>query len=286
MTSIAISHECARGDKPYLPQVCVVTDIVEETADVKTFRLQTQDGTKPFDSKPGQLAMFSFLSEGESMFCIAGTGDDYVEFTVKKVGRVTERLHALEVGDAVGLRGPYGNWFPYDSCKGRDLLFVGGGIGMPPLRSFLLYCINHREEYGRLDFVYSASTYADLVCKQDLFENWKSVPNMGVHVSVYRESEGWDGPVAYTAPFMESLDLPPVTENSVAVVCGGPSLYRTCSEALERMGYAPGQIVTTLEMRMKCGVGKCGRCNIGSHYICLDGPVFTREEIAQIEGKA
>lgn len=286
MTSIQINHECARAGEPYVPQMCVVTGIVEETADVKTFRLQTQDGRKPFDSKPGQLAMFSFLSEGESMFCISGSGEDYVEFTVKRVGRVTERLHSLEPGDLVGLRGPYGNWFPYDSCRGRDLLFVGGGIAMPPLRSFLLYCINHREDYGRIDFVYSASTYGDLVCKADLFENWKNVPDMGVHVSVYHGSDEWDGPVAYTAPFMESLDLPPVTDNSVAVICGGPSLYRTGCEQLAKMGYAPGQIVTTLEMRMKCGVGKCGRCNIGSHFICLDGPVFTREEIAAMEGQA
>lgn len=287
MPSIKISHGCAQGDPQALvPQVCKVIEITEETADVKTFKLSTLDGKRPFDSKPGQLGMFSFISEGESMFCISGTGENYVEFTVKKVGRVTEQLHSLEVGSQVGLRGPYGNWFPYDTCKGKDMLFVGGGIGMPPVRSFLLYCINHREDYGHIDMVYSASTYEDLVNKSDLFEAWKSVPNMNVYVSVYHESEGLAGhegevSVGYTAPFMESLNLP-VTENSVAVLCGGPSLYRTCSESLEKMGYEPGHIVTTLEMRMKCGIGKCGRCNIGSHFICLDGPVFTREEIAQM----
>ena len=282
MTSIEISHGCARGGEPFIPQVCRVIDIVEETHDVKTFRIQTKDGKRPFDSLPGQLAMVSFLSEGESMFCIAGVGEDYLEFNIKRVGRVTEQLHALEVGSEVGLRGPYGNWFPFESCRGRDLLFVGGGIGMPPLRSFLLYCIDHREDYGHIDFVYSASTYKDLVCKQDLFENWKSVPDMNVYVSVYRESEDWDGPVEYTAPYLESLNLS-VPENGAAVLCGGPSLYRTCSASLEKMGYSPGQIITTLEMRMKCGIGKCGRCNIGSNYICLDGPVFTREEIAQMQ---
>lgn len=278
MAKIEISHGCARGGEPFIPQVCKIVDIVEETADVKSFKISTLDGKKPFDSKPGQLGMLSFISEGESMFCISDNGDDYIEFTVKKVGHVTEYLHDCEVGAQVGVRGPYGNWFPYESCTGRDMLFVGGGIGMPPVRSFLLYCIKHREDYGHIDMVYSASTYADLVCKADLFENWKDVPDMDVHVSVYHGPDDSPVPVSYTAPYLESLGLP-VTENSAAVVCGGPSLYRTCTESLLKMGYAPDQIITTLEMRMKCGVGKCGRCNIGSHFICLDGPVFTLEEI-------
>ena len=285
MPKIEISHGCAKGGEPFIPQVCKIVNIVEETADVKSFKISTLDGKKPFDSKPGQLGMLSFISEGECMFCISDNGDDYMEFTVKKVGHVTEYLHDCEIGTQVGVRGPYGNWFPYESCKGRDMLFVGGGIGMPPVRSFLLYCIKHREDYGHIDMVYSASSYEDLVCKQDLFENWKSVPDMDVHVSVYHGPDDSPVPVAYTAPFLESLNLP-VTENSAAVVCGGPSLYRTCTESLLKMGYEPGQIITTLEMRMKCGVGKCGRCNIGSHFICLDGPVFTLEEIEAMNAGA
>ena len=280
MSKIEITHGCARGHaQPLLPKVCQVVDIVQETKDVKSFKVATLDGKRPFDSKPGQLGMFSFISEGECMFCISDNTEDYIEFTVKKVGHVTEYLHSLEVGAQVGVRGPYGNWFPYESCRGRDMLFIAGGIGMPPVRSFLLYCIKHREDYGRLDIVYSASTYADLVSKADLFENWQNVPDMGVHVSVYHGPEDSPVPIGYTAPYLESLNLP-VTENSVATLCGGPSLFRTCSESLQKMGYKPEQIVTTLEMRMKCGVGKCGRCNVGSHFICLDGPVFTLEEYA------
>ncbi len=281
MSSILIDHSCARAAAPLVPQVCQIVDIVQETADVKSFKISTLDGQKPFASLPGQCGILSFIPEGECMFCISDNGEDYIEFTVKKVGHVTEYLHSLAVGAQVGVRGPFGNHFPYESCKGRDLLFIAGGIGMPPVRSFLLYCIKHREDYGRLDMVYSASTYADLVSKEDLFTNWKAVENMGVHVSVYHGSEGCDLPEAYTAPFLESLNLP-VTENSAAVLCGGPSLYRTCSQSLLKLGYAPSQIVTTLEMRMKCGVGKCGRCNVGSHLICVDGPVFTLEEINQM----
>lgn len=285
MSRIEISHGCARGGEPFIPQVCKIVDIVEETSDVKSFKISTLDGKKPFDSKPGQLGMLSFISEGECMFCISDNGDDYIEFTVKKVGHVTEYLHSCEIGAQVGVRGPYGNWFPYDSCKGRDMLFIGGGIGMPPVRSFLLYCIKHREDYGHIDMVYSASSYEDLVCKKDLFENWNDVPDMDVHMSVYHGPDDSAVPVAYTAPFLESLNLP-VTDNSAAVVCGGPSLYRTCTESLLKMGYEADQIITTLEMRMKCGVGKCGRCNIGSHFICLDGPVFTLAEIEEMNAGA
>ena len=281
MPKIEIEHGRTHGAEPFVPQVCKIVDIVQETSDVRSFKLSTLDGKKPFESRPGQLGMFSFMSEGECMFCISDNGDDYVEFTVKRVGRVTNYLHDCEVGAQVGLRGPYGNWFPSESCKGRDMLFVAGGIGMPPVRSFLQYCVKHREDYGRLDIVYSASTYADLVSKKDLFENWPKVPDMGVHVSVYHGPEDSPVTVAYTAPYLESLNLP-VTENSAAVVCGGPSLYRTSTQALQKMGYEPGQIITTLEARMKCGVGKCGRCNVGSHFICLDGPVFTLEEIAAL----
>ena len=286
ISPITVEHGCTEGNaRPLVPQVCRIVDIVSETADVKSFRLATREGKRPFDSRPGQLGMFSFLPEGECMFCISDNTPDYLEFTVKRVGRVTAHLHTLEVGDEVGLRGPYGNWFPYESTKGRDMLFIAGGIGMPPVRSFLEWCVKHREDYGHLDIVYSASTYADLVSKADLFGRWLDVPDMGVHVSVYHASElPDDAPEAarnltesYTAPFLQSLNLP-VTESSAAVICGGPSLFRTCTEALVEMGYAPSQIVTTLEMRMKCGVGKCGRCNVGSHYICLDGPVFTLEE--------
>ncbi len=280
MSEIVISHGCAQGGEPFIPQVCRVTGIVEETPDVKTFRVQTLEGNKPFSCQPGQLGMLSVIPVGESMFCVSGQGDDYIEFTVKRVGRVTEELHALEVGAQVGVRGPYGNWFPYESCKGRDMLFIAGGIGFAPVRAFVLYCLAHREEYGRVDVVYSASTKKDLVFKTDLFENWPQEPDVHLHVSVYHGGDDWDGVVSYTAPYLESLGLS--TQQKAVVLCGGPSLYRTCSKALKELGYEPEDIITTLEMRMKCGVGKCGRCNIGGKLICLDGPVFTQAELAEL----
>jgi len=284
MPNIEILHGCAKGSDPLTPIPCVIKNIIEHTPDVKSFQIQTEDGKKPFDCEPGQLGMFGDVFTGECMFVVSDQGEDYIEHTVKRVGEVTERLHALTVGDPCTVRGPYGNWWPYESCKGADMLFIAGGIGLPPVRSFLLYCLQHREDYGRIDLVYSAATKKDLVFQEDLFENWPKEKDMGVHVSVYHGSDDWDGDVAYTAPYLESLELKP--DNRVAVVCGGPSLYRTCTESLRKMGFPDDQVVTTLEMRMKCGVGKCGRCNIGGRFICLDGPVFTQAEVAEMQRDA
>ncbi|MDR0308797.1 MAG: FAD/NAD(P)-binding protein [Coriobacteriales bacterium] len=276
--AIEIEHGHVRAKEQLVPIACKVAAVSEETSDVKAFRIQTLDGKKPFEALPGQTAMLSVIPYGECMFCVSSQGEDYVEFTVKKVGYVTERMHFLSVGDSVGLRGPYGNWFPYEDMKGKDILFIGGGIGLAPLRSLLTYVLDHREDYGRVDLVYSGSTKDDLIFLNDIENVWPTYPNTHMHVSVYKGTEGWDGEVCYTAPFLESLGIEP--EGRIAVLCGGPSLFRTCLHSLlEKVGFPPGDIITTLEMKMKCGIGKCGRCNIGSKYICLDGPVFSMAEL-------
>lgn len=274
---IEIDHECSCEKNELVPTVCRVIQVTEETSDVKSFKVQTLDGKRPFDFVPGQLGMFGIAKHGECMFCVSMGGEDWLEFTVKKVGTVTERLHLLSPGQQVTVRGPYGNYWPVNEVKGRDMLFIAGGIGLPPVRTFLLYTLEHREDYGRIDLVYSASTKADLVFKEQLFELWPKEKDMHVHVSTYKPSDDWSGEVAYTAPYLESLGLD--VSHTVAVLCGGPSLYRTCSEALANMGVSDENILTTLEMRMKCGIGKCGRCNVGSKYICLDGPVFSQAEV-------
>lgn len=286
MSDIVVSHDCAKlcEGSSLVPKVVVIAGIKDLTHDVRLFTFKTPDGEAPFDNLPGQLGMFSVPPFGECMFCITSRGDDHVEMAVKKVGVVTEQMHKLKVGDQVGLRGPYGNWFPYESTRERNMLFIAGGIGMAPVRAFLEYCLKHREDYGRIDLVYSASTYDDLVFKKELFETWPSYPDTHVHVSLYHGNDEWTGPVSYTAPFLEEVvakeGLTP--ENTAVTLCGGPSLFRTCRESLNKLGYDPANIITTLEARMKCGVGKCGRCNIGGHYICLDGPVFTELELADI----
>ena len=282
MPKITIQHGCAKAQLALVPKVAKVIKITAETPDVKSFRLQMANGEVPFLGEPGQFGIMGIIGSGECVFVISAQGEDWIEFTVKRVGQVTEMLHALSEGDEVFVRGPYGNWWPYEECRGRDMLFIAGGIGLPPVRAFLQYCVEHRGDYGRLDLVYSGSTYDELVFKHQLFDEWTKVENMGVHVSLYHEDPRWSGEVAYTAPYLEKLAIGPVGEGGegrVAVVCGGPSLYRTSTKALLGMGYAPENVLTTLEMRMKCGIGKCGRCNIGGRFICLDGPVFSLEEV-------
>ena len=271
-------HVCTHDANPLIPAGCTLIKITEETPDVKTFRLQLPDGTKPFSPLPGQLAMISLPGVGEAMFSITAQSEDWVETSVKRVGELTEALHELDEGDSIFVRGPYGNSFPADALKGRDLLFVGGGIGLAPVRSFVLYALEHRADYGEIDVLYGSRTYADLVFKDDLFENWPK--ELNTHITIDAEEDCWTGHVGFVPSFLEEKAFSP--KNRACILCGPPIMIRFCLEALERMGFEKENIITTLEMRMKCGIGKCGRCNIGSKYVCIDGPVFTMAELGEL----
>ena len=277
-----IEHNCSCEGNPLIPQICVVSDIISETPDTKTFRFKTLDGKKPFSPKPGQLAMISMLGVGEAMFSITAQGEDYIDSSIKKVGMLTDALHDISPGHKIGLRGPYGNGFPVDALGGDDILFVGGGIGLAPLRSLIRYTLQaeHRKDYGHIDILYGARSKEDLVFKDDLFKNWPHCPDTIVHVTVDRGDEDWDGNVGFVPAYLEELAFQP--RNRKVVLCGPPIMIKYCSESLIRMGFKKENVITTLEMRMKCGIGKCGRCNIGSKFICLDGPVFTLAELEQL----
>jgi sulfhydrogenase subunit gamma (sulfur reductase) len=181
----------------------------------------------------------------------------------------------------LGVRGPLGNSWPTEEIEGKDLLFIGGGIGLPPLRSLIRYVLDSRDRYGAVQIVYGARSPQDLVYKGELKE-WDERPDVDVHVTVDRGDETWDGPVGFVPSFLKEID--PTPENKVAFTCGPPIMIKLVVDALEEMGYADANIITTLEMKMKCGVGKCGRCNIGDKYICRDGPVFTFEQLRNIPG--
>jgi len=274
----SVNHDCGCADNPLLPKNCRIIGINEETPDVKTFRLQCADGTKPFSPMPGQLAMLSIAGIGEAMFSITAQGEDWIESSIKRVGLLTEALHEAGIGDRVGVRGPYGNYFPVESLKGKNLLFVGGGIGIAPVRSLILYVLNHREDYGEIDVLYGSRTYVDLVFRDDLFDNWPKVLN--THITIDVEESSWKGHVGFVPSYLEEKGFSP--ENRACILCGPPIMIKFCLGALERMGFSKDNIITTLEMRMKCGIGKCGRCNIGSKYVCLDGPVFTMAELDEL----
>jgi NAD(P)H-flavin reductase len=267
-----------REVNPLLPKMCNVIRITEETPDVKTFRIQTPDGGKPFDPMPGQLAMLSVMGVGEAMFSVTAKDDNWIESSIKKVGQLTEALHDLSEGDLIGVRGPYGNHFPINDIKGKDLLFVGGGIGLAPVRSLIRYALEHREDYGSLDVLYGSRSYGDLVFKEDIFENWPA--RLNTHITIDNAEDGWDGHVGFVPTYLEEKAFSP--ENKAVVLCGPPIMIKFCLASLMKMGFSKENVITTLEMRMKCGVGKCGRCNIGSKYVCLDGPVFTMSELDEL----
>lgn len=256
-----------------------------ETPDVKTLKLRfLEPGLQErFEFRAGQFGLYSVFGEGESTFCIASppTWKDHIECTFRAVGKVTDVLRRLEAGDVIGFRGPYGNTFPLDSFRGKDLLFVVGGIALPPLRCVIWNCLDRREEFGKIRIVYGARSVSDLVYRDEL-EIWKQREDVDLVVTVDPggETPGWDGKVGFVPTVLDQWAPPAV--NSVAFVCGPPVMIKYSMPILEKLGFQPPSIYTTLENRMKCGIGKCGRCNIGDTYVCKEGPVFTLEEMSAL----
>ena len=265
-----------------VPLVGVVTDIRQETPDVKTFRVNAPEGGKLFEHMPGQCAMLSVPGVGEAMFSITSspTNKEYQEFSIKKCGVLTDYLHDLQVGDEITVRGPYGNAFPVETeLKGKDLLFVAGGIGLAPLRSVINYVLDNRENYGKVDILYGSRSADDLVQLKEIQEKWMKAKDVNVYLTIDRPQESWDGHVGFVPAYLKELEL---SCDKTVLVCGPPIMIKFVLAALTEMGFSKEQAYTTLELRMKCGVGKCGRCNIGSKYVCKDGPVFRCDEVDEL----
>jgi len=265
-----------------IPVLGVITDIRIDTPDVKTFRVVTPDGGKPFIHKPGQCAMLSIPGVGEAMFSITSspTNTEFMEFSIKKCGCLTDWLHQAEVGQQITVRGPYGNAFPVDDeFAGKDLLFIAGGIGLAPLRSVINYVRHYRDRYGKIDIVYGSRSKADLVDYQEIIDEWMTDDGVDVHLTIDREEEGWDGHVGFVPNYVKELAF---DTNKVAIICGPPIMIKFSLEGLASLGFTKEQVYTTLEMRMKCGIGKCGRCNVANKYICKDGPVFRFDELDEL----
>ena len=266
-----------------IPMLGVVTEIRTDTPDIKTFRVEAIGGGKCFEHKPGQCAMLSIPGVGEAMFSITSspTVKDYQEFSIKKCGSLTEWLHQMDVGQQITIRGPYGKPFPVDDAlKGKDLLFIAGGVGLAPLHSVINYVLDKRENYGKVDIVYGSRSKDDLLDLEEIQSSWMDPKNnMDVHLTIDRAQEGWDGHVAFVPTYVKELGFDP---NKTVLVCGPPIMIKFVLQALTELGFEKTQIYTTMELRMKCGVGKCGRCNIGDKYVCKDGPVFRFDELGEL----
>ena len=265
-----------------IPHIAVITDVRLDTPDIKTFRVVTPDGKKAFDHRPGQCAMLSIPGVGEAMFSITSspTNTEYMEFSIKKCGCVTEWLHQAEVGQQITIRGPYGNPFPVDTeFAGKNLLFIAGGVALAPLRSVINYVRHYKDRYGKIDIVYGARSKEDLLQYKEIMEEWVNDEGVTVHLTIDREQPDWDGHVGFVPNYVKELGFD--TDKTV-ILCGPPIMIKFTLAGLTELGFEKKQVYTTLELKMKCAIGKCGRCNVGSKYVCKDGPVFRLDELDEL----
>jgi sulfhydrogenase subunit gamma (sulfur reductase) len=267
----------------YLPEMATIIETVQETPTIKTFRLvlNNEQRMKDFHFEPGQVGQLSVFGTGEATFVINSppTRKEYLQFSVMRAGEVTARLHSLNAGDQVGVRAPLGNCFPYKEMKGKDIVFVGGGIGMAPLRTLMLFMLDNRADYGNITLLYGARSPVDMAFKYEL-PDWLGRKDLKTTLTIDNPAQGWEHKVGLIPNVL--LEMEPSAKNSVAITCGPPIMIKFTLQALKKLGYKDEQILTTLEKRMKCGVGICGRCNIGTKYVCVDGPVFSYAQLKEL----
>jgi sulfhydrogenase subunit gamma (sulfur reductase) len=272
---------------PYIPYPVRLEQTVIETEDrnIKSFRLGflSEKDRKEFDYMPGQFAQLSIVGKGEIPIGIASspTEGDHLLFTVNKVGLVTTALHNLYEGDIMGVRGPLGNYYPFERMKGKDVIIIGGGYAFTTLRSTIVYMLDkkNRADFGRITLIYGARTPGMLLYKDTLAE-WSKRDDLDYHVTVDREAPGWTGRVGFVPAVTEQVA--PSSENAIAVICGPPIMIKFTLPVMTKLGFTQEQTVTSLENRMKCGIGICGRCNVGPEYVCKDGPVFTMSQLKEM----
>jgi sulfhydrogenase subunit gamma (sulfur reductase) len=269
----------------YMPYSMRIDKITMEAPGVRTFRLKflNEEDERQFSFKAGQFGEYSVFGVGESTFCIASspTRNGYIECTYRQAGKVTGALANCEEGDIVGFRGPYGNVFPIEEWSGKNLLFIAGGIALPPMRCVIWNALDLRNNFKDITIVYGARTVNDLVYKHELDE-WKnrSDVNLILTVDPGGETPEWKNEVGFVPTIVDKIS--PSAENTIAIVCGPPIMIKNTFPVLKKLGFDDTSIFTTLENRMKCGFGKCGRCNVGKVYVCKDGPVFTYQQLLEL----
>ncbi|MBQ2313914.1 MAG: FAD/NAD(P)-binding protein [Treponema sp.] len=267
----------------FIPYVGKIIAIRQETPDVKTFRVVGLDGKKLFEHIPGQCAMLIVPGVGESMISITSspTMEDAMEFSIKKCGHVTEWLHNAEVGQQICVRGPIGNGFPVTSPEflHKDILVIAGGIGIAPVHSVVNYMLDHRADYGKIQVIYGSRSMQDLVRLDEMQNVWMKQPNVEIDLTIDRAQPEWSGHVGFVPPYVTELNPDP---SMTVIMCGPPILIHLSLDNLKKLGFKDTQVFTTMEMRMKCGIGKCGRCNIGNKFVCKDGPVFSFDKLDEL----
>jgi NAD(P)H-flavin reductase len=263
---------------PYMGKLAEVKDLANE---IKLFRVEMLNGgSEAFqDYKPGQFAFVSAWGIGEAPFGIASVPQrgNLLDFAVNRLGTVTTEMHQLGVGDLVGVRGPLGNCFPMDKFKGKNLVVIGGGIGGAPLRPVIQTVLDHRADYGHLTILWAARNPSLLVFT-DEYDEWRNAPATDLFLTVDQADERWTYSVGLITDLLRRVA--PAPANAVSIICGPPIMIHFVNRVLvDELSFVPSQNYVTLEARMHCGIGKCGRCNMGDKFVCVDGPVFTMAEV-------
>ena len=269
---------------PYLPYPVQIDEIITETEDknLKTFKFvfSNPEDEKKFDFKAGQFAELSITGKGEIPIGIASspTEKGFVMFTVNKVGLVSSHLHAMKKDDIMGIRGPLGNWFPWETLEGKNVVIIGGGFAFTTLRASIIYMLTHRDKFGDITVIYGARTPGMLLYRDELAK-WEKRDDIDMHITVdATDDPDWKYNTGFV-PTITEQKAPPGDENTFAIICGPPVMIKFTQPVLEQSGYRHENIIMSLENRMKCGIGMCGRCNVGRHFVCKDGPVFTLAQL-------
>ena len=263
---------------PYLPIEAKIEKVIAETPNIKTFVFKPQEDI-PFTT--GQFVAITVPGIGEAPFTPSSSPyqKEKIELTIMDVGRVTNKLHQMAAGEIVGIRGPYGKGYPLDKMYGEEVLILGGGVGMAPLRSFLLTLLEEADKFKRIVLCYGAKTPEDIVYKSQ-FAGWMKNENLEVYRSVDKTDKDWNETIGVVTVLLDKFKID--LENSVAVVCGPPIMMKFGTKRVLELGHRPENIYLSMEKNMSCGVGKCGHCALGKFYVCKDGPVFTYEQIKEI----
>ena len=260
-----------------IPRVAALKQVIDESTDVKSFAFEFADPST-LGSLPGQFVEISLPGVGESTFAVSRLEDAGRRFyvSVKRMGHVTKALHRSAAGETAFVRGPYGRPFPVADWKGEDILIIGGGIGLAPLRPVVDHMLANRKDYGKLDILFGARTPGDMIFRDDLAA-WGKDSSIRLVKTIDVECADWDGCVGLLPNVVKQQGYK--CDGRIAVVCGPPIMIRFTVAALRELGWPDEQVYTTLEMKMQCGIGQCGRCNIGGKYVCKDGPVFRLDQI-------
>jgi NAD(P)H-flavin reductase len=255
-------------ENPYAPIPATLDDVIDETPTIKTFVLTPKQSV---EFRAGQFVQITVPGLGEAPFTPSSSPYEkgFLEVTVLRTGRVTDAMHELEAGAALGVRGPFGKGYPLDKCEGKDVLVVGGGVGLAPLRSLIYALLGQLDRINRLVIKYGAREPAELLYR-GYYDDWSGQDKVDVETTVDVSGNGWAGNVGVVTTLMDEMDVD--VSNSLLISCGPGVMLKFVTLKAMEVGYAPEQIYLSMNRRMSCGIGKCGRCNIGSIYLCKDGP--------------